>query len=125
MRMHNPGLIKSFEADGAIAGRRIVQFSTNGAVKQGVDSTHALLGVSERVGASDGAMCDVILSGAAEVVYGGNVAHGDPLTCDSQGRAVKANPSSGVTAHVLGLAMVDGASGDHGSVLISNHSIKG
>lgn len=115
----NPLLIKSFVAAAAITGMRIVK-AGSGAVATATAVTDKLLGVSERMGAAEGGMCDVVQSGWAPVAYGGNVAFGDFLTTDDEGRAVAVPAlAAGDTVQVVGKAMVAGAEGDIGNVLVS------
>lgn len=110
----------------AVAGRRIVKFgAADGTAVQATASTEAYLGVSAPMGAAAGQVLDVIEHGQAEIEYGGNIARGDPLTADANGKAVKANPGSGVIAQVIGYARVAGVSGDFGSLNISRGQIKG
>lgn len=125
--MNNPGLIKTFIAEGVIEPYRIVKFgSTDGKTVKAAAATDALLGVTALVAAgAAGEPVDVILTGAAEVEYGGTIARGDLLTTDSTGRAIKAAPAVGSNVRVLGMAAVSGATGDIGSVLISQGSMQG
>ncbi len=135
--MHNPGLVKTFLADGAIAARRIVKAgSAAGEVAQATAVTEALIGVCVQPGgAADGGRCDICLSGVAEVDYGGNVAVGDFLTSDADGKAVavtrhthtentagsytqNAATAAAAARRSIGMAMVAGVSGDVGSVLL-------
>jgi len=107
------GLISNEVASGAIADRRIVQFSGDDQVAQGT-AAGVLYGVSTDVGAADGERIDVQLDGIAPVVYGGAVTRGNRLKSDAQGRAVVAAD----TAAGIGFAQVTGVAGDIGAVLI-------
>jgi hypothetical protein len=114
--VRNHGLIKTFFAAAAFAGYRIVKF--------GADDDHVALatapadksiGVVDMLGA--GAVdisCDIVLTGLAEVEYGGPVNRGADLTADAQGRAVVAATGN----RVIGQAMATGVLGDIGSVLL-------
>lgn len=120
----NPGLIKAFQAAGAIGARRIVKFAAGGAVAQAAAATDALLGISD-LGADAGRTVDVILSDTASVEYGGPVAYGDMLTADAEGRAVVAAPAAGANVSIIGQAMLDGVLGDIGVVHIAKSKMQG
>lgn len=136
--MQTPGLIKTFVAAGAVAPRRIVAFGAadgrgTPAAAQAAAATDALFGVSDSLGAAAGTPADITLSGLAEVEYGGDVAAGDLLTADAQGRAVaaarhtheenlaetytqEAETAAAAGARTIGIAMMAGVAGDIGSV---------
>lgn len=121
-----PILTKAMKAEAAIAGYRIVKpGAADGAAVQATTTTEPLMGVADRLGAASGATVDVHMAGIAEVEFGGNVTRGDFLTADASGRAVAAAPGAGVNVNVIGRAMVSGASGDIGSVMISQGRIQG
>ena len=115
--MHNPLLTLSFEADAAIARRRIVKHdTTDDLVIQAAAAADKLLGVVDIAQAgADGERVDVVLVGVAEVEYGGTVARGDLLTSDADGKAVVGAAGN----RIIGEAMVSGVDGDIGSVNIS------
>lgn len=124
--MNNPELIKSVIAETAVAAYRIVKFgSADDKVVQATASTESYVGVSNNLGGDAGKRVDIVLSGVAEVEYGGNVARGDYLTSDANGKAVTANPAAGVNANTIGTAMASGAAGDIGSVDINKSRIQG
>lgn len=113
--MNHPELIHNFTAGGAIGAHRIVKFSSaDTEVLQATAATESLIGVTTEVGSSSGERCDVILSGVAEVEYGGGVTRGARLTTDASGKAVAASAGN----RIIGIAMVSGSSGDIGSVLL-------
>lgn len=68
-----------------------------------------LMGVTGRLGAVAGTVCDVIRNGPAELEYGGAVGFGDPLTADIAGRAVVAKPTEAFIARA-------DESGDEGTI---------
>jgi|SRR5579883_465003 hypothetical protein len=108
-------------ASGAIPAFTIVKFgNADGVFAAAGASTDAMAGVSESIDAADGERVDVRRIGIAEVVYGGTVSRGDPLTSDAQGRAVVAKDGD----RVLGYAEVSGVVGDVGSVLLAPSGIK-
>jgi len=110
-----PTFIRAYAATSVILGSRIVAFATP-AASQGI--THAtgpedpLFGVSDRMGAPEGGMCDVHRGGLVSVELGGTVAAGDPLTSDATGRAVKAEAAGGETIRIVGWADEPGVEGD-------------
>jgi hypothetical protein len=83
------GLIKSLEATTAIPARRFVKFgAADGTGVPAVDGAAYIRGVSPAIDTDVGERCSVQMTGnVAEIVYGGNVTRGDPLTADAQGRA--------------------------------------
>lgn len=119
--MRNEGLIKSFDAGAAVAAYRIVKHgSGDTAAIQSDDPADAHIGIANWLGAGSGERLDVVLSGVAEVEYGGNVTRGDWLTADSDGKAVATTTAA---ANAIGKAMVSGVAGDIGSVLLAPASI--
>lgn len=124
--MPNPGLIKTFTAEAAVAPYRIVKHGTaDTSVVQGAASTDALLGVSGPVAGDVGKRVDIILSDIADVEYGGAVTRGDWLTSDANGKAVTAAPGAGVNANSIGKAMCSGVLGDLGSCMLMGTRIQG
>lgn len=122
----NIGLVKTMLAGGAIAECAIVQHgSTDKEVTQASAATQkfaGVIGLPKGVSAEAGDPVDVIKSGVAHVIYGGNVAVGDFLTANTTGKAVVAADGNSI----IGVAQVAGASGDLGAVLIQfgKHYIK-
>ncbi|RJP20724.1 MAG: DUF2190 domain-containing protein [Deltaproteobacteria bacterium] len=123
--MHNPLLTKSLVAGAAVAAYRIVKQSDDNTVVQGAAATDKLMGISDNLGAANGARCEVHLAGPVEVEYGGNVAVGDPLTSDANGKAVVAAPAVGVNNRIIGFAVVAGAASDIGSCNIAPGVMQG
>ena len=124
--MLNPTLTKAYSPGAAVAAYRIVKFSADGTVIQAAAVTDKSIGVSTALAAaSTDTRVDVIRQGIAEVTYGGNVAVGDLLTSDADGKAVAAAPAAGVNNRIIGIAEVAGVSGDVGSMLISPGSVQG
>lgn len=124
--MKTEGLIKTFDAGGTLPARRIVKFgSAEETVVVATAVGDALIGVSVDVDAANGDLVDVVLSGIAQVEYGGNVTRGALLTTDTAGKAVAAAPAGGANNSVIGRAMVSGASGDYGYVLLAPGQIQG
>jgi len=124
--MNNPMLTKSFVAGAAITKYRIVKFGADDdTVVQGAAATDSLIGVADALGAESGRRVDVIMAGAADVEYGGNVTRGALLTSDANGKAVAAAPAAGSNVRIIGIAMAGGVAGDIGSVLLSPGSMQG
>jgi hypothetical protein len=122
--MRNEGLQKTLIAGAAVAKNRIVKFgSSDTAAVQAAAATDLLIGVSDNLGAASGEPFDVIVDGIALVEYGGNVTRGAMLTADADGKAVAAAPAAEATARVIGVAMVSGAAGDIGSVLVRQGAV--
>ncbi len=125
--MSNELLAKNFQATGAIGANRIVIANADGTVSiagAGGAAT-ALFGVNAELDLAAGDYGDIIKSGIADVVYGGNVAAGDPLTSDANGAAVTAVPGAGTNVRIIGFAEVAGVAGDLGHVLIAPGVMQG
>ena len=135
--MSNQKLVKSSLAEAAIGAWLIVKFGANdGGSLQAAAATDEMYGVSTDIPANAGDRCDVIKLGDADVIYGGVVTRGDPLTSDALGRAITAarhthventaaaytqNAITGVAAatRIIGFANISGVLGDLGSVAIA------
>ncbi|MEX1120866.1 MAG: DUF2190 domain-containing protein [Balneolales bacterium] len=124
--MKTEGLIKTFIADGAVTGRRLVKpGAADGQATQASAVTDAIIGVSDAVGADASGRLDVIMSDIAEVEFGGAITRGDFITSDADGKAVAAAPAAGVNNSVAGRAMISGVDGDFGYVLLAPGQIQG
>ena len=122
----NPGLTKTYLAQGAIPGRAIVKAgSADGTVAVATSGADAIIGVAERLDVDDGERVDVIHGGIVEVVCGGNVASGSFLTASNAGVAVAAAPAAGVNARTVGLALTSGSTGDTIDTLLTLTRIQG
>lgn len=120
--MANPGmLIKSYRAAGAVGGRRIVKFAGAGTIAPAAAATDLMVGVSDMLDAADGALADVIMTGSAEIVLGGAVTRGAPVTADAAGAGVTAASGAGNIA--IGYALMSGVAGDIIDVALSRHSV--
>jgi hypothetical protein len=111
-------LTKSLTATTAIPARTIVSYgAADGTGVPANGSAAALVGVSGDIDTAVGERASVHEVGnIAEVVYGGNVTRGDPLTADANGRAVVANAAG---QRCVGFAEVSGVLGDIGSVPVA------
>ncbi len=88
---------------------------------QASGASSPLIGVNGNRAAEFGERFDCGVLGLYPVEYGGDVARGNKLTSDAQGRAVAVTPGS--SAQVIGVAWEDGDEGTIGSVLISQFAI--
>jgi hypothetical protein len=108
--MANPTLIKTFVALSAVAGRTVVTFgAADGQVVAASAVSNPLLGVTEQIGSRDNERVDVIVAGIAEVVAGGSITRGDPLTVNASGQVVT---SSVGTDRIIGIAMQNAVAND-------------
>jgi len=124
--MSNQTLVKAYEVETTVTKYRIVKHGTADAqVVPAAAVSDSLLGVVAELDGAVGEHVDVVLSGIADVEYGGAVTRGDPLTSDASGLAVTAAPAAGVNNRIIGFANVSGVSGDVGSVLITPGQIQG
>lgn len=117
---------KSFVATAAISAKHLVKFTANaGEVAPATAATDKLAGVADLGATVSGEMVDVAIGGMDEVVAGGNIAAGDKLTSDANGKAVVATFAAGVTTHVVGVALAPGVDGDLISYLVAPSVIAG
>ena len=129
MSLRNIGLVKPFFAGAAIQPARLVKFDADDrTVIQGAAAADAVFGVSDAnpiSAAATGERVDVVMSGIAPVVYGGNVTRGQLLMSDSTGRAIAATAAAGTNVRTAGVAMVSGVVGDIGDISLSPGSFQG
>lgn len=104
--MHNPQLIKSFDAVGDIADHRIVYMDSYGNAKQADGPNGALLGTTE-LACGTGSRVDVVMDGIVEVQAGCYVQIGDWLTSDSAGKAIIAGENDDIVGIALAIAGPD------------------
>lgn len=108
---------RNYLAPALIGAFLIAKHGTNdGEVAQASAATDALMGVTDLVAPAAGERVDIVKSGLADVTYGGNVAKGDPLTSNADGKAIKATVAG---SRLIGYAEVAGVSGDVGLVHIA------
>lgn len=112
-----PGLCISKVAAASVAPYRIVAPATgvDDVAGQAAAGTDKAYGISGHVAAAATERFDVYVGGIVPVEFGGNVADGDLLTSDAQGRAVVAAAGS----RVIGIAQEKGDLGTIGSCLIA------
>lgn len=113
--MRTEMLIKSYRSDAAVLAKRIVKAgAADGSIAQAAAATNAIMGVSDSLGASAaGQIMDVVVGGYANVIYGGTVTRGAPLTSDAAGKAIVATV---LGQRLIGFAAVAGVAGDEGTV---------
>ncbi|MER2605785.1 MAG: hypothetical protein ABTQ29_08155 [Siculibacillus sp.] len=103
---------KGFTAEAAIGAYRIVKFGTaDHQVVLATGSSDLAIGVSD-LATDAGDVVDVALGEFHEVVLGGTVIRGQPLTSDANAAAVAAAPAAGVNAVTIGFALQSGVAGD-------------
>ena len=125
--MSNELLAKNYQATGAIGARLIVIANADGTVSvagAGGAAT-ALFGVNAELDLANGDYGDIVKAGIADVVFGGVVAAGDPITSDANGAAVKAAPAAGTNVRIIGFAEVAAAAGDIAQILIAPGVMQG
>lgn len=111
----NPLMIKSYEAEAAVEGYRVVAFSDAAAssmVSTAAANTDPIIGTADAMGAGVGDMLDVHCGGLGSVKLGGTVTAGAPLTSDANGAAIVATASAGSIVRVFGYANEPGVDGD-------------
>ncbi|MBK5957399.1 hypothetical protein CCR97_04140 [Rhodoplanes elegans] len=119
-------LIKSFTADAAIRGNRLVAFhASKHAAIEAASNTAVGLGVSTSTGAKAAGQVDVIQLGLAEVVAGGNLTRGARVTSDDQGRAVvvPAPAVAAATVTVFGIVQAAAVEGDIVPILVAPSAV--
>ena len=111
---------------GVNARRFVCLGNSDTEVRLATDANTAIVGVSEQVPGVAGQLVDVIHSGVAMIEAGGPVARSSALTSDGTGRAVVANPATGVNAWVGAVALeTASAAGDFFRVLLTTHRMQG
>jgi uncharacterized protein DUF2190 len=124
--MANPGLIKTYDASGAINPYTVVKFTTTDfQVTQAAAVGDKLAGVTTEVAAADQERVDVIHDGIAYVTAGGTIAAGDPLTVNASGQVVTAAPAAGTNNNCIGHARQSAVSGDVFEAIISLFTLQG
>ncbi len=125
--MANPGLTKAYDAVAAIPAYHLVKPSgvNDGEVIPASGPTDAIMGISSNVDAAIGQRADVVHSLSAELVAGGPIADGDPVTSDANGCGVKAVPAAGVNNRIVGFALMSAVVNDIIPVLIKPGFMQG
>lgn len=111
--MNSPMLIKTYVAGAAIRARRFaVPGASDGAMIEATGPTTLIMGVFEKLDGAAGGRVDVVLVGITEILLGGTVTRGQPLTSDANGAAVVAAPAAGVNNRIGAFALESGVAGD-------------
>ena len=106
-------LTRSFKTAADVAGYLIVTATaTDKVVTVASANTDLLLGTADAMGAKSGELLDVALAGVGEVLLGGTVKTGEPITSDGNAKGIKALPANSTQVRVIGYALKDGVSGD-------------
>lgn len=114
--MANPVYVKGLNAGGAVPAHTIVKFSSDdNTVVSAAAAADLSIGVSTFVDAASGERCDVIMSGVADVLFGGTVARGAMVTANASGAAIAAASGN----RTIGIALASAVSGDIAPVLIA------
>lgn len=124
--MANPGFIKNFTATAVIDAYRIVAFdsASDFSVKQATGVATPIAGLSEH-GSSSGnreIRCDVVMDQTGVIEYGDDIATGDVLVSDDEGKAVVFTPAQyadDAAVWAIGIALESGDAGTIGSTTIS------
>lgn len=115
--MRNDGLIKTFYADGTLAGRKLVTFGTGKLkVKEANAASEPLIGITTQIGSQSNGRVDVIFSGITEATAGGAISKGAVLTSDASGHVVTASQAAD---RIIGIALEDAVANDFVSILIA------
>jgi hypothetical protein len=124
--MANLGLVKSYNAGGAITAYSIVKPGTNDYdVVLAAASSDKCIGITREFAAASGEPVDVIQDGIANLKLGGTVTRGDLLMSDASGFGILAAASAGTNVRVIGIALISGVSGDVIPVMIEAGSFQG
>ncbi|MEO1987563.1 MAG: hypothetical protein ABGX47_13120 [Martelella sp.] len=120
-------IVKTFVAAGAIGHRRLVAFTANdGEVALATSPDDPIAGVVDfPSGATAGQRIDVVLFGPAEVVCGGDIMPGDPITADADGAAVAAAPGAGENVSLGGFLLTGAESGDFARAIVQRGTLTG
>ena len=117
---------KQYIAESAVGANLIIKpGSTDDFVAQGAAATDLLMGVSGNIPAAAGERIDIAKEGILDIVFGGTVTRGQPITSDASGRAVAAAPAAGSNVRIVGFAEVSGVLGDIGGVFLSPGIMQG
>src|SRR5260221_8513962 len=119
-------LNKNFYAETAVGANLIVKYgSADDKVVLAAAVGDKLLGISEYVPGALGERIDITMHGIGDLILGGAVTRGDPITTDANGKGVTAAPGAGVNNRIIGVAMASGVLNDIIPVLISQSVMQG
>lgn len=121
----NYTLDKEYRAAAAITKFRVAKFdAADGDLVQAAAATDKLYAISQHTAAS-GDRVRARISGISEAEAGGNIAKGDLLTSDADGKVVAAAPAAGVNNRIIGIAVNSAVLGDIFPVLLNQGSLQG
>lgn len=117
----------SFVLTAALAAHHIGMMGAGETVGLPTDNPDQLLlaKATHNVDGKVGERVDFNMAGFTPVKFGGTVPSGRPVTANSAGEAVLADPPDGVIVSCLGFAVDDYEDGDIGGVHIAPHSVTG
>lgn len=111
--MSAPLQFRSVLAQAAIGAFLVIKHGTvDNSAALATASTDAIVGCNEALAKDAGQMVDYPTAGTGEVLLGGTVVRGDPVTCDAASKGVAAAPAVGVNARIIGFALQSGVAGD-------------
>jgi len=121
--MAQPGFIRNFVAVAAIAANRLVAVSAleDFQVGPAVDASAVFVGVTEQ-GTDKHLRVDVVMTQSAPVEFGGDIAAGDLIVADADGKAIAfdlADYEGETQIHVAGWAMEEGDDGTIGDIFLA------
>lgn len=93
--------MQTFNNEKEIKAYRFVKFSANSDSKVETATTGAdnIIGISDSINSNANDIADISINGEiAQVEAGGAFSAGDALTCDSEGRAIKASSTDNIGA---------------------------
>lgn len=124
--MSKPDFTVNYTADAAVPARTIVKWgAADNSVAVAGAATDYLLGVSELGCTAANDRVDIIKEGIVNVIFGGTITRGQPVTSDASGHAVAAAPSAGSNVRIIGFAEISGVSGDIGLVYLAPGIMQG
>jgi hypothetical protein len=105
---------KLFTPISDVAAYTIVTCDSNNAVTTATGGGSSLLGIADSAGALAGQSLQVAVEGIKEVIFGGTVGAGKPITANASGQAVAASEGD----YVLGTTLNPAVSGDIDFIII-------
>lgn len=104
---------RSVIAQAAIAAFLILKHGTvNNSAALATAAADKLIGTNDGLAKEIGEMVDYPTTGTGEVVLGGNVTRGDPITADAASKGVTAAPAGGTNVRIIGFALQSGVAND-------------
>jgi hypothetical protein len=104
---------RSVLAQAAIAAFLIIKHgSVDNTAVPATAPSDLLLGTNDALGKASGEMVDYPVAGVGEVVLGGAVTRGQPITADAASKGIAAAPAAGANARIIGFALQSGVADD-------------